>query len=127
MSDVYAKKLPNKVIEISREWSEIDDSFEFLFTLYQNDLIKVTSSKEITLSKANKNVKSKKAESIASREIVAYYLGTDISSASIKILSHDGCYTTRGLGVKTLLNIEKLNVDVMGNVFNAPQENRRGL
>ena len=127
MADVYAKKLPNKVIEIGKEWSDIDDTFEFLFSVHQNDLIKIVSKKEIILSKAQKNTDSKKSDTISSREIVGYYKGTGIATASIKVQTHDSCYTIQNLGVKTLLNIEKLNVDIMGNVFNAPKEERKGF
>ena len=105
MADVYAKKLPNKVIEIGKEWSEINNSFEFLFSLYQNDLIKVTSKKYVKLSKVNKNEKSTRENEILQSRIVGYYKGTDTANASIKIDTHDSCYFIRGLGVKNLLNI----------------------
>lgn len=127
MADVYAKKLPNKVIEISKEWSEIDESFEFMFSLYQNDLIKVVSSRDITLSKERNGKESLKADKITAREIVGYYKGTGIATASIEVCSHDNCYAVKNLGVRTLLSIEKLNVDIMGNVFNAAKEERKGL
>ena len=124
MADVYAKKLPDRVVEIKKEWSKIDDSFEFLFSLYQNDLVKVTSKKEISLTKKIKINGTEKEEKISSNEIIGYYRGTGISTASIEVISHDACYVINSLGVKTLLNIEKLNVDIMGNVFKAPKENR---
>ena len=127
MADVYAKKLPNKVIERDKDWTEIDDSFEFLFSLYQNDLIKIVSKNEITLSKSQKSKNSVRAESISSKEIVGYYNSTGISTASIEIITHDACYSKSSLGVKTLLNIEKLNVDILGKVYKAPKENRKEL
>lgn len=126
MADVYAKKLSNKVIEIGKEWSEIDETFEFLFSLYQNDLVRFVSAKEIVLTKTNRNNKSLKTDTIALKDVMGYYNGADISVASVKMVTHDGCYEKR-LGVKTLLNIEKLNVDIMGNVFKAPKEERKDL
>ena len=126
MADVYAKTYPNKVIEIQKDWTEIDDTFEFLFALYQNDLIRVVSRKEIVLSKAKNNTNSAREDTLSSNEVIGYYIGTDISTASIKLTSHDSCYE-RKLGVKTLLNIEKLNVDILGKVYKAQKENRKDL
>lgn len=127
MSDVYAKKLPNKIIEINKDWIEIDDSYEFLFSLYQNDLIKVISNKELSLSKNFKNVNSQKPDKISSNEFLLYYNSTGISGASIKVLTHDNCYKKDSLGVKTLLSIEKYYTDIMGNIYKAPKEQRKEL
>jgi CRISPR-associated endonuclease Csn1 len=33
----------------------------------------------------------------------------------------------RKIGVKTALSVEKFNVDVLGNIYPAPKEVRRGL
>ena len=125
MADVYAKKLPNKVIEIGKEWSEIDDSFEFLFSLYKGDLIRI-KGKDIKLSKERENKKSSKVDEFVVEEIVVYYIGVNINNASMTFETHDGCYSGKK-GTKTLLNIEKLSVDIMGNVFKALKEERKGL
>lgn len=125
MADVYAKKLPNKVIEIRKDWVEIDETFEFLFSLYKNDLIRL-SGKDIKLSKEHEDKKSKKEKDFVVEEIVAYYVGVDINSASMLFETHDGCYSGKK-GVKNLYNIEKLNVDIIGNVFKASKEERKGL
>jgi CRISPR-associated endonuclease Csn1 len=127
MNDVYAKKLPNKVIAIGKDWIDIDDTFEFQFSLYQNDLIKVKSKKNIVMSKNFNNPKSKKANSIENTEFLGYYCSTNISDATIKLISHDNCYYAGSLGVKTLLSIEKYYVDIMGNVYKAPVEKREGF
>lgn len=127
MADVYAGKLPDKVIEINKDWSKIDNSFEFLFSLYQNDLVKIVSSRDLSFSVERKNDKSNKADKIVAKQIVGYYQGTGIATASIKVETHDRCYAIQNLGVKTLLAIEKLNVDITGNVFAAPHEERKGF
>lgn len=127
MADVYAKTLPNKVTAIGKEWLEIDDTFNFKFSLYQNDLIKVTNNKNIILKKNFTNEKSKKADEINNKEFMVYYGGTGIATASIKITSHDNCYKIDNLGVKTLPNIEKYYVDIMGKIYKAPKEERKGL
>ena len=127
MSDVYAKRLPNKVIQRDKEWLEIDDSFNFKFSLYQNDLVKVTSKKEIVLNKNFNNPNSTKDDKISSKEWLLYYGGTGISTASITLKTHDNCYIINSLGVKTLLNMEKYYVDIMGNIYKAPKEERKGF
>ncbi len=127
MADVYAKKLPNKVIERDKDWSEIDNTYNFKFSLYQNDLIKVLSGKDIELKKNFNNPKSKKPDKITNKEVFAYYNNTGIATASIKIESMDNCYKIDNMGVKTLQNIEKYYVDIMGKVYKAPKEERKGF
>ena len=127
MADVYAHKLPNKVIEIGKDWQTIDDTFKFKFSLYKNDLVKVISKKHIVMNKNFKNSKSKKPDKIESREFLGYYISTGISTASIKVITHDNCYKIDSLGVKTLLNLEKYHVDIMGNVYKAPKDERKPI
>lgn len=127
MSDVYAHKLPNKVIEIGKEWSKIDDSYNFKFSLYKNDLVKVTSKKDIVLNKNFNNPNSKKQDIIKNNEFLLYYNSTNISVASIKLYTHDNCYFQAGIGVKTLLNIEKYYVDIMGKIYKAQNEERKPI
>ena len=127
MNDVYAKKLPNKMIAINKPWIDIDDSFEFKFSLYQNDLIKVKSKNEIVLNKNFDNPNSKKPDKISANEFMVYYNSTGISTASITVKSFDGCYILPSLGVKTLLSIEKYYVDIMGKIYKAPTEQRKPL
>lgn len=127
MADVYAKKLPNKVIAIGKDWTEIDDTYNFKFSLYQNDLVKITNNKDIELKKNFNNPKSKKPDKINNKEVFAYYNNTGIATASIKIESQDNCYKIDNMGVKTLQNIEKYYVDIMGNVYKAQKEERKGF
>ena len=57
----------------------------------------------------------------------AYYNSANISVASMKFLAHDYCYVLSSCGVKTLTNIEKYYVDIMGKVYKAPKEERKGF
>ncbi|MFV0680956.1 type II CRISPR RNA-guided endonuclease Cas9 [Ottowia sp.] len=107
--------LPNRAIvafKDENEWTLIDDSFAFLFSVYPNDLVRVALKKET---------------------LHGYYSGTDRSTAAINIWSHDRSVSIgmkgliRGIGVKTALSLEKFNVDVLGHVYPAPPEPRRGL
>jgi CRISPR-associated endonuclease Csn1 len=110
-----AKELPDRAIVQSKdedEWTLIDDSFAFCFSMHPNDLIYVKLKDGIRLG---------------------YYAGCDRSTACINLWAHDRNQQVgkdgliRSIGVKTALSIEKFNVDVLGNQYPAPPENRRDL
>lgn len=126
-ADVYAHRLPNQVIEIGKDWTTIDDSFTFKFSLYQNDLIRVKSKNEIILNKEQQNEKSKKPQTITGKDFLLYYNNTNINGAKFGVKTHDRCYGQKSLGVKTLLSIEKCYVDLLGKVYAAPPEKRREI
>ena len=94
------------------EWTLIDDSFAWRFSVYPNDLVRVRLKKESYLG---------------------YYAGCDRSTGAINLWTHDRNShigkdgLIRGIGVKTALAIDKLNVDLLGNVYPAQPEPRRGL
>lgn len=107
--------LPNQAIVAFKDedgWTLIDDSFQFCFSLYPNDLVRVTLKKESQSG---------------------YYTSCDRSTGAISLWAHDRSQAVgkdgliRGIGVKTALNIEKFNVDVLGNIYPAPPEQRRDL
>jgi CRISPR-associated endonuclease Csn1 len=108
--------LPNRAATANTprdQWTLIDVSFDFRFSLFPNDLIRL---------------KTKKAE------FLGYFDGMNVNTAAINILSHasektlgkDGRWESLGvkLGVEAF---EKYHVDVLGNVFPAPPEQRRDL
>ena len=106
--------LPNRAVVAFKdeaEWTQIDDSFEFCFSLYSNDFLKVTLKDE------NRS---------------GYYAGCDRFTGLINLWAHDRNKQVgkdgliRGTGVKTALKLEKFNVDVLGNIYPAKEE-RRGL
>lgn len=115
-----AKELPNRAATANAprdEWTLIDSSFEFSFTLYPNDLIKL------------KNRDS---------EFFGYFVGVGVTTASLSIKSHDNNSAVAtgkswqgqwvNLGVKTGIDkFEKFNVDVLGNTYPSPKEERHGL
>ena len=94
------------------EWTLIDNSFEFCFSLYPNDLIRVH---------------------LKSESHWGYYTGCDRSTAAISLWAHDRNRQVgkdgliRGIGVKTALKVEKFHVDVLGDIHPAPPEPRHGL
>lgn len=98
------------------------DDNDFVFSLYSNDLIRITSKKDMKFEVSNKNstLPSKKYDN----EILVYYRGADISTASISGITHDDAYKFKGCGVKTLIKLEKYTVDVLGNVHKVKKEKR---
>lgn len=111
-----AKLLPNLAIVQGKdevEWTLIDDSFQFLFSLHPNDLVRIQQ-------------KGKAA-------ILGYYSSCHRGTGNLNLWAHDRNLQVgkdgivEGIGVKTALNIEKFNVDILGNVFPATQEKRRDL
>jgi CRISPR-associated endonuclease Csn1 len=110
-----AKTLPDRGIIQGRdesEWTLIDDSFTFCFSLYPNDLVRVMLKTECHLG---------------------YYAGCDRSTGAINLWAHDRNNQVgkdgliRSIGVKTASALEKFHVDVLGNIHPAPLEPRRGL
>lgn len=110
-----AKVLPNRAVVAFKdedEWTLIDDSFTFCFSIYPNDLVQVALKTESQLG---------------------YYSGCDRSTGCISLWAHDRNQKVgkdgliRSIGVKTALSIDKFNVDVLGNRYPAPQEKRRDL
>lgn len=93
--------LPNRAVVAyadEADWDEMDESFEFKFTLYPNDLVEVVSKKE---------------------RIFGYYSGLDRATGAIGIKEHDmeqskgkaGLYR---VGVKTVLSFQKYQIDPLG-------------
>jgi CRISPR-associated endonuclease Csn1 len=124
-SDIVSKTLPNKAIVADTpyaEWPEMREE-DFLFSLYKNDLIHLRKKKPAKMKVIQKE--STLQKEIAVSEGNAYYISTDSATASIKIINHDNTYYTKGLGVKTLLSLEKMQVDVLGHIAPAPREPRQ--
>ncbi len=110
------KGLPNRAIVQAKDesdWNLIDDSYEWLFSLHPNDLIRITQK--------------------GKTPIVGYYAGCDRATGNLAVWIHDRNSAVgndgliRGIGVKTALNVEKFHVDILGNIFPAKPEPRRGL
>jgi CRISPR-associated endonuclease Csn1 len=109
-----AKVLPDRAVVAFKdetEWTLIDDSFEFCFSMYPNDLIHTKLKNE---------------------SYWGYFSGCDRATGAIglwaqdrnKLIGKDGL---NRVGVKMALSMEKFNVDVLGNRYPAPPEKRRDL
>lgn len=109
-----AKVLPNRAIVAAKyeaEWTLIDDSFDFCFSTYPNDLIHIK---------------------LKSESYWGYFSGCDRATGALGLWAQDrnklvGKDGLNRIGVKMALSIEKFNVDVLGNRYLAPPEQRRDL
>ncbi|HQD90351.1 MAG TPA: type II CRISPR RNA-guided endonuclease Cas9 [Syntrophomonadaceae bacterium] len=107
VADTVKKTLPNKAALQSKPyelWPEMSDD-DFIFSLYPNDLIRFQREKD--------------------KDEFMYYKKAGISTASITVESHDRSYSIPSLGVKTLLLLEKWEVDVLGNRYRVKKERRQ--
>lgn len=114
VSDVYKGELPNRAIEAYKpreKWPVMDENYEFLFSLFPNDLIYIEHKKGFSLEK---NDGSKKK--IVTTKEHLYYRGINISVGSISVDMHDDSYSAGSLGLKTLQLIKKCSVDMLGNI-----------
>ena len=124
VADTLKPELPNRACVASKspaEWKVMDEK-DFLFSLYPNDLVKITSRKTLSLKISQKD--STLPPSYEVKAEYFYYKGADISTASITGITHDNSYFVRGLGVKTLESLEKYTVDVLG-VYHAVGKEKR--
>ena len=124
IADTLKKELPNKACTRGKpyaEWKEMDAE-DFLFSLYPNDLIRVTSQKGLTLSKAQKE--STLPDTYETKQEMLYYISAGISVAAIACRTHDSSYEIRSMGIKTLEKLEKFTVDVLGEYHKVEKEPR---
>lgn len=113
-ADTVKAELPQKAVVCytpAEDWKEMRDS-DFLFSLYSGDLIKIKARKPIGLQLANKDATGELE--LLSKEWLLYYTGANISTGAITVTTHDRKYQKGSLGVKTLLSIEKYEVDPLG-------------
>ena len=111
-----AKALPNCTADGE---TQIDDSFQFQFSIYPNDLIRVALG--------------------GGESIMGYFksYGGPPNPSNITLQVHDRNRNGHrrandkgeipSIGVRTALALEKFHVDVLGNIYPAPPEKRHGL
>ncbi len=124
VSDMVKPVLPNRASVSGKpysEWKEMREE-DFIFSLYPNDLVKITAKKGMKFARVFDDATI--AKDYIANEILLYYKNADIATASIRLITHDNSYFLRGCGIKTLVLLEKYYVDVLGNVYKAPKEKR---
>jgi len=111
-----AQELPNRAVVAFKdegEWTLIDDGFDFQFSLHPNDFIRITQKNKAP--------------------ILGYYSSCHRGTGNLNLWAHDRSQKIgkdgqiEGIGVKTAVALEKFHVDVLGNIYPAPPEQRRGL
>lgn len=116
VADAVKKELPNLAVVASKpesEWTVIDESYRFMFSLHSNDWIKVSFKTE------------------PAKE--GYFAGLDRSTGAISIWAHDRNQAVgkdglmRSIGIKTALMLEKCHVDLLGKLHRVKSEVRQPL
>ena len=106
-----APELPSRAVvgkKDESQWTLMDDSYAFQFSLYPNDLIQLHVGQE---------------------SVLGYFSGVNINDAGVKYFPPDqrGIEQLRKKGVSSATVFQKFHVDVLGNIYPAPPEPRRGL
>ena len=124
VADTLKPEHPNRACVAYKplaEWKEMKDE-DFLFSLYPNDLFRVTHRRGLKLTKAQKD--SSLPDSYETTSEMLYFTGANIHVASISVRNHDNSYLA-GLGIKTLESLEKYTVDVLGRYNPVKKEKRQ--
>ena len=95
---------------------------DFAFSLYPNDLIQVTHKSVLKLTNANKD--STLPQSIEDKTFMLYYTKANIAGGNIACQTHDSTYCVESLGIKTLEDLAKYTVDVLGKYHRIEREPR---
>ncbi|QOR62872.1 type II CRISPR RNA-guided endonuclease Cas9 [Sulfurovum sp. ST-21] len=127
VSDFVKKELPNKAIVqgknkdgTPKEWLEMDENYQFKFSLFKDELVEIQTKK--TASKEAKN-------------IVGYFVSAHSGTGAILLKSHDNSELNGfkrnssnsceiSLGIQNVEYVKKYQVDALGNRREVKQEQR---
>lgn len=127
VADTVKPELPNKAVVQGKsyaEWKKMDEE-NFLFSLCQNDLIRIESKRTMKFKVQNSDsTLEKEAQMNCS---LAYFEGGNISTGVITVTTHDNAYIIGSLGFKTLQKVQKYQVDVLGNYTLVKKEKRQNF
>jgi len=107
--------LPNRAVVQAKpedEWTVMDESYQFLFSLHPNDWVTV-------------RLKGETKE--------GYFAGLDRATGAISLWLHDRNQSVgkdgqwRGIGIKTAPAVEKYHVDLLGNLHRVHKEDRQPI
>ena len=125
VADTRKATLPNRACVAHKsydQWKEMAEE-DFVFSLYPNDLVRIISKKQIRFKIEQKESSLPETKEVF--DVLAYFKGVDISAGAIDCISHDGAYKCRGLGLKTLMLVEKYEVDVLGEYHKVTEQKRQ--
>lgn len=124
IADTLKKELPSKACVAFKpyeDWKAMSDE-NFIFSLYPNDLMRVTHKNKLKLTKAQKE--STLPDTYETKQELLYYISAGISVAAISCRTHDAAYEIKSMGIKTLEKLEKFTVDVLGEYHKVEREPR---
>lgn len=105
VADFAKEVLPQLAVAANKQpWTPVDDSFDFLFSLFKEDLVAIKRKKE--------------------EPIFGYWVGTDSSTAGVSVDLPDGSKELRGIGSKTAEFIKKYQIDPLGYYHEVKNETR---
>ena len=127
VADTVKPELPNKAVVAYKnydEWKEMDEE-NFLFSLCQNDLIRIESKRTMKFKVQNSDSTLEKETQMNCG--LTYFEGGNISTGAITVTTHDNAYIVGSLGFKTLQKVQKYQVDVLGNYTLVKKEKRQNF
>ena len=125
VADTLKPELPDRAVVQNKpysQWKQMKDK-DFVFSLYPNDLVKVTHRRGIKLSRTFANSSLPKA--VEGKEFMLYYSASNISTGALKGVTNDNTYFIGSLGIKTLERMEKYTVDILGEYHPVRKEERQ--
>lgn len=125
LADTVKASLPSKACiayKSYEQWIDMDDE-DFIFSLYPNDLVKVTHKNAVKMSLVHKESTLPKEKIV--NEAMLYFVSAGISTAAISAINHDKTYKIDSLGIKTLKYLEKYQVDILGGYHKVGIEKRQ--
>lgn len=103
--------IPKKAVvakKLEENWSEIDSTYKFKFSLFKNDLIEIKYDNK--------------------KGYFGYFDGFDINSAGLTIEEHDTSKQYRGIGIKSgVCLFNKYDVDVLGRYHKVKDGAKNGI
>lgn len=108
-------------MQSGRKWTKKN----FLFSLCQNDLIRIESKRTMKFKVQNSDSTLEKETQMNCS--LAYFEGGNISTGVITVTTHDNAYIVGSLGFKTLQKVQKYQVDVLGNYTLVKKEKRQNF
>lgn len=110
-----AASLPDRAVVADKpeaEWTLMDSSFTFCFSLYPNDLVRICFKGKPT--------------------VLGYYRRMNRTNGQVEVMAHDrnkavGKDGLFRIGVKLAVSMEKFHVGLLGQIFPAAPEVRHGV
>lgn len=119
VADLYRGELPRRAATANKpqnEWREMDDTYTFEMSIYQDDLLRIESKKGIELKKKKDVENSAKATSKTITDDFVYFIGFNRATGAMEIEDTSGCYYKDSVGIQNVGKITRCEIDVLGNV-----------